>query len=96
MLYDVSNPRKPKTLVQGFGDTGPDDGSLVGDEPVHDAHSVFVRQDGKKAYLFIVDNFELHDVDSFDITDPRDPKSVAEYDLVEEFRRSWRGRPWTT
>jgi hypothetical protein len=84
-LYDVSNPRKPKTLVQGFGDTGPDDGSLVGDEPVHDSHSVFVWQDGTKAYLFIVDNFELHDVDIFDVTDPRNPQPVAEYDLVEEF-----------
>lgn len=84
-LYDVSNPRKPKTLVQGFGDSGPDDGSLVGDEPVHDSHSVFVWQDGRKAYLFIVDNLELHDVDIFDITDPRKPEPVAEYDFVEEF-----------
>jgi hypothetical protein len=84
-LYDVSNPRKPKTLVQGFGDTGPDDGSLVGEEPAHDSHSVFVWQDGKKAYLFIVDNVELHDVDIFDVTDPRNPEPVAEYDFVEEF-----------
>lgn len=84
-LYDVSNPRKPKTLVQGVGDTGPDDGSLVGDEPAHDAHSVFVWQDGKKAYLFIVDNLELNDVDIFDITNPKKPKPVAEYDLVEQF-----------
>jgi len=84
-LYDVSNPRKPKTLVQGFGDTGPDDGSLVGDEPAHDSHSVFVWQDGEKAYLFIVDNVELHDVDIFDITDPRSPRPVREYDFVESF-----------
>jgi hypothetical protein len=84
-LYDVSNPRKPKTLVQGFGDTGPDDGSLVGEEPVHDSHNLFVWQDGRKAYIVIVDNFELHDVDIFDITNPRNPKPVAEYDLVEEF-----------
>jgi len=32
---------------------------LRGDEPAHDAHSVFVWKDGKKAYLFIVDNVEL-------------------------------------
>jgi hypothetical protein len=84
-LYDVSNPRKPEALVQGFGDTGPDDGSLVGDEPVHDSHNSFMWQDGDKAYIVIVDNFELHDVDIFDITDPRDPQPVAEFDLVEEF-----------
>ena len=84
-LYDVSNPRRPRTLVQGIGDTGADDGSLVGDEPVHDAHSVFMWQDGKKAYLFITDNFEFNDVDIFDITNPRNPKPVREYDLVESF-----------
>jgi hypothetical protein len=84
-LYDVSNPRKPKTLVQGVGDTGPDDGSLVGDEPAHDAHSVFVWKDGKNAYLFIVDDLELHDVDIFDVTNPRKPQPVAEYDFVEQF-----------
>jgi hypothetical protein len=84
-LYDISNPRKPKILVQGFGDTGPDDGSLVGDEPVNDAHSVFMWQDNGKAYIVVVDNEELHDVDIFDITDPRNPKPVAEHDLVELF-----------
>jgi hypothetical protein len=84
-LYDISNPRKPKVLVQGFGDTGPDDGSLVGDERVNDSHSSFMWQDGGKAYIVIVDNEELHDVDIFDITDPRAPKPVAEHDLVELF-----------
>ena len=83
-LYDISNPRRPKILVQGFGDTGPD-GSLVGDEPVHDSHSSFMWQDDGKAYIVIVDNAELHDVDIFDITDPRAPKPVGEFDLVEEF-----------
>ncbi len=83
-LYDVSNPRRPKALVQGFGDTGPE-GSLTGDEPVHDSHSVFVWQDGRRAYLFIVDNVELHDVDIFDVTNPRRPEPVGEFDLVERF-----------
>ena len=86
-LYDVSNPRNPRAFVQGFGDTGPDDGSLVGEEPVHDSHSVYVWQDGRRAYLFIVDNVELHDVDIFDVTNPAKPEPVAEYDLVEEFPR---------
>jgi hypothetical protein len=83
-LYDVSNPRKPKALVQGFGDTGPE-GSLVGDEPVHDSHSAFMWQDDGRAYLVATDNFEFHDVDIFEITNPRRPRPVAEFDLVEEF-----------
>jgi hypothetical protein len=84
-LYDVSNPRRPEVLVQGFGDSGPDDGSLVGNEPVNDSHSSFMWQDGRQAYIVIGDNFELHDVDIFNITDPRNPQPVAEFDLVEEF-----------
>jgi hypothetical protein len=84
-LYDVSNPRRPQVLVRGFGDTGPDDGSLVGDEIVHDSHNLFMWQDGRRAYIVIVDNFELHDVDIFEITDPRNPRPVAEFDLVESF-----------
>ncbi len=84
-LYDVSNPRRPRILVQGFGDSGPDDGSLVGQERVNDSHSAFMWQAGRKAFIVIVDNAELHDVDIFDITDPRAPKPVGEFDLVEEF-----------
>jgi hypothetical protein len=84
-LYDVSDPSKPTVLVQGAGDTGPDDGSLVGDEPVHDSHSSFMWQHDGKAYIVIVDNFEFHDVDIFDISDPRNPQPVAEHDLVELF-----------
>jgi hypothetical protein len=83
-LYDVSNPRSPRVLVQGFGDSGPE-GSLVGTQPVHNSHNSFMWQDGRRAYIVIVDNQELHDVDIFEITDPRNPRPVAEFDLVEEF-----------
>ncbi|MBA2516398.1 MAG: hypothetical protein H0V22_03645, partial [Solirubrobacterales bacterium] len=84
-LYDVSNPKKPKTLVQGFGDYG-DEGTLTGDTTAaHDSHNVFVWQDDKKLYAASVDNAEQHDVDFFDITNPRAPKPIAEYDLDEMF-----------
>ncbi|MEO8688363.1 MAG: hypothetical protein ABI611_09090 [Solirubrobacteraceae bacterium] len=86
-LYDVSNPRKPKVLVQGFGDFGPE-GSLVGENTAaNSSHSVFLWQDGRKGkiYAVAVDNVELHDVDIFDVTDPRHPQPVAEHDLVELF-----------
>lgn len=84
-LYDVSDPRRPKVLVQGIGDFGPE-GSLTGDEtPANQYHSVFLWQDKKKVYLVGVDNEELTDVDIYDVTDPREPKPVAEFDLVATF-----------
>jgi hypothetical protein len=77
-LYDVSDPAHPKTLVQGFGDFGPE-GTLTGDATAaHDSHNIRVWQDGEKLYAVIVDNLELHDVDFFDITDPRNPELIAE------------------
>ena len=42
-------------------------------------------KDDGKVYLVGTDNEELHDVDIFDITNPRAPKSVNEYDLLESF-----------
>jgi hypothetical protein len=84
-LYDVSNPKRPEMLVQGFGDFGPE-GTLEGDATAaNSSHSVFLWQAGKKVYAVAVDNVELHDVDIFDVTDPRNPQPVAEHDLVELF-----------
>ena len=50
-LYDVSNPAAPVTLVQGAGDRSPD-GSLEQDpaEVPNSAHSIFVWQDGARAF----------------------------------------------
>lgn len=85
-LYDVSDPANPVALVRGAGDRSPD-GSLVQDptKKPNAAHSVFIWQDGAKAYAVVVDNTELHDVDIFDITDPRSPQFIADLDLVELF-----------
>jgi hypothetical protein len=86
-LYDVSNPARPKVLTQGFGDFG-GEGFMTGDRTLaNQYHSVFIWQDGRKGgvYLVGVDNEELHDVDIYDITDPRAPQPVDEFDLVESF-----------
>ena len=85
-LYDVSDPKNPKTLVQGFGDFGKE-GSMTGlDDPRSTTyHSVFMWNDDGKTYLVGVDNEELHDVDIFDISNPRNPKPIKEYDLLKEF-----------
>ncbi|MDA0183943.1 Ig-like domain-containing protein [Solirubrobacter phytolaccae] len=85
-LYDVSDPANPKTLVQAAGDRTPDDDTASGEDPsvaANSAHSIFIWQDGAKAYAVIVDNTEAHDVDIFDITDPRNPVFVADLDLFE-------------
>jgi hypothetical protein len=75
MLYDVSNPLKPKKLAVGWGErTGSD---------VHQTHSVFIWDAGNKAYLVYQDEEDLSDVDIFDITNPRRPRMVSELNLNE-------------
>jgi hypothetical protein len=75
-LYDVTNPATPVKLVVGFGDT-----DVFGPKQANDIHSVFAWQSGDRAYAVMVDNVESTDVDIVDITDPRKPVLIAEYDL---------------
>ena len=83
-LYDVTNPAAPVTLVQGAGDRSPES-SLTQDPAIaaNSYHSVFVWQDGPRAFLVASDNTELSDVDIFDITDPRDPEFIEDLDPVD-------------
>jgi LVIVD repeat len=82
-LYDVSNPRRPKTLVEGFGDrTMPGEPTTA---IAHEIHSVFAWDAGSRAYAVLVDNLEARNVDIVDITNPRKPFLVAEYSLRGEF-----------
>jgi hypothetical protein len=78
-LVDVSDPKRPQVLAQGFGD-GPAGA-------VHAVHSVFAWQPraGGPAYAAMVDNEESADVDIVDISNPRAPKIIAEYDLDSYF-----------
>jgi RTX calcium-binding nonapeptide repeat (4 copies) len=84
-LYDVTNPRNPVTKVQGAGDTGED--GLVGAFPTaNSSHSAFMWQGrDRRAFIVIVDNVEGTDVDIFEITDPSNPRPVAEFDLDQHF-----------
>jgi hypothetical protein len=86
-LYDVSDPDNPEILGQGIGDRGKDGvlSGATGAGPANDYHSVFLWQAGGKVYAVGVDNIELADVDIFDVTDPRRPKPVGEYDLLSMF-----------
>jgi hypothetical protein len=86
-LYDVSDPANPKTLIQGFGDFG-GEGKMTGPASVtksKEYHSVFLWKDDGKVYLVASDDEELHDVDIFDVSNPRSPKPVGEYDMAALF-----------
>jgi hypothetical protein len=89
-LYEVSNPARPKVLVQGFGDR-----TIAGRkmDRANEIHSVFAWDAGRKAYAVLVDNREARDVDIVDISNPRRPRLVAEYSLLERFPQIAQSRP---
>ena len=82
-LVDVTQPRRPVKLVEGFGDMTPP--GWVGPGKAHQIHSVFVWDAGDKAYAVTVDVEENADVDILDITDPRKPALIAEHNLSQMF-----------
>jgi hypothetical protein len=84
-LYDVSDPRNPEVLVQGAGDFG-GEGQMSGPgTKANEYHSVFLWKDDGKVYLVGTDNEEFHDVDIFDVSNPRSPKPVSETDMLASF-----------
>lgn len=90
-LVDVTNPTKEKFLARGVGDLEPP--SATGPNVAHQVHSAFAWDAGRKAYAAIVDDEEAADLDIMDITDPRNPKLIAEYNLAEEFPRILQNAP---
>ena len=83
-LYDVTDPANPKPLVIAAGDRTPSSGTTPRAKP-NSSHSTFLWQAGDKAYAAIVDNIESTDVDIFDITDPRNPQMIGDYNLAALF-----------
>ncbi|RBY97513.1 hypothetical protein DQ237_00725 [Blastococcus sp. TF02-8] len=82
-IYDVTNPARPKPLAVGFGDTSA--GGNNQKKTANEIHSVFAWDAGNKAYAVMVDNEEAADVDIVDITNPKKPVLIAEYDLATQF-----------
>ena len=74
-LFDVTNPRNPVKLSEHFGDRGHADANEI--------HSAFAWDAGDRAYVVMTDNLEFPDVDILDITNPRRPQKIAEYNLNE-------------
>jgi hypothetical protein len=83
-LYDVTNPKKPKPLILGAGDTD----ANIPEDPTplpfpNDYHSIMGWQQRGKAYAVGVDNVEFLDVDIYDISDPTNPVLIAETGLPD-------------
>ena len=89
-LYDVTNPRKPIGLFEGAGDFTK---KGIRRKHANQTHSAFAWDAGDRAYAVMVDNEEARDVDILDITNPKQPKLIAEYDLGETFPQILQAAP---
>ncbi len=76
-LWDVTDPEDPKVLTANVGDDDP--GGFA--SPFNQIHSAFAWQQGRRAFVVIVDNEETTDVDILEITDPTKPELLTELDL---------------
>jgi hypothetical protein len=79
-LFDVTNPLKPKKLIENFGDKTIFDARVLPD--ANTIHSAFAWQDDDtgRAYVVTADNHEFADVDIYDITNrsaPSPPGSIT-------------------
>jgi hypothetical protein len=99
---DVTNPHKPKKLVEGAGDFTKRDGSQSNGVPqtkANQTHSAFAWEQrdaaGKKTgkvFVVLVDDMEEPDVDVLDISNPSKPKLVSETNL-DQFAQTGDTRP---
>ena len=89
-LVDVTNPLRPKKLVEGAGDF-----TVNGKSQTHSnqIHSAFAWQDGGKACVGLVDDMEAEDVDILEITNPSRPQLISETDLTALTSQSGPTRP---
>jgi hypothetical protein len=81
-LIDVTDPLKPKKLVEGFGDFSNPGRSQRRSNQVHSAFA-WVNPDTGRAYAVMTDDEEVTDVDIIEITNPSRPRWVADYDLTD-------------
>ncbi len=82
-LVDVTNPLKPKKLVEGFGDFTVKGKSQTHSNQVHSAFG-WVNTETGRAYVIMTDDEEATDTDIIDITNPSRPTFVAEYDFAPQ------------
>jgi hypothetical protein len=85
-LVDVTNPLKPKKLVEGVGDYTVNGKSQTHSNQVHSAFG-WVNDETGRAYVIMTDNEEVTDTDIIEITNPSRPKWVADYDLTDDSKQ---------
>ena len=83
-LVDVTDPTKPKKLVEGFGDFS---NKGKAQTKSNETHSAFAWADGTKAYVVLVDDEEATDVDILDITNPSRPTLISETSLYDQTKQ---------
>jgi hypothetical protein len=81
-FVDVTDPKNAR-ILSNVGDLTP--AGANGPGIAHASHSAFMWQQGSSAYAVIIDNEESRDLDILDITNPRNPRLIAEYDLNAQF-----------
>jgi len=89
-IYDVTRPTAPTPLYEGFGDFTVNG---TGKKDANETHSVFAWDAGDKAYAVMVDNEEGTDVDIVDISNPKRPQLLVEYDLDQRFPQILQAAP---
>lgn len=82
-LVDVTDPLKPKKLVEGAGDFSNNGKSQRRANEVHSAFGWTNTETGR-AYVIMTDDEEATDTDIIEITNPSKPVFVAEYDFSEQ------------
>jgi hypothetical protein len=81
-IWDVTNPLRPVKLSENLGDfTTGDTDMRNSPHKANQIHSSFAWDAGAQAFVVMVDDEEGKDVDILDITNPRKPVLIAEYDL---------------
>ncbi|HEU4867936.1 MAG TPA: PA domain-containing protein [Actinomycetota bacterium] len=85
-LVDVTNPLKPKKLVEGFGDFTVKGKSQTHSNQVHSAFG-WTNDETGRAYVVMTDDEEATDTDIIEITNPSRPKFVADYDFAPQSRQ---------
>ena len=85
-LVDVTNPRSPKKLVEGFGDFSVNGQSQTHSNQVHSAFA-WVNDETGRAFVVMTDDEEATDTDIIEITNPSRPTFLAEYDFAPQSRQ---------
>jgi len=83
-LWDITDPLRPRKLSENMGDFTRGVADVM-NRP-HDSnqvHSGFAWDAGSKAYVVIVDDEEDKDIDILEITNPRKPVLIGEFDAED-------------